>query len=81
MLTKNQGKIRIQENIIYKYKKKNIKILNINNHHLKILNINNHYIKILNYNTVNPKYKKKIICNKKLILLKKIFVKKLYKKI
>ena len=81
MSTKNQGKIQIQENIIYKYKKNHIEILNINNHRIKILNIYNHYIKILNKNTVNPKYNKKSICKKKLILLKKILVKKLYKKI
>ena len=43
MSTKNQGNIQIQENIIYKYKKNHIKILNINNYHFKILNINNHY--------------------------------------
>ena len=48
MSTKNQGKIQIQENIIYKYKKNHIEILNINNHRIKISNINNHYIKILN---------------------------------
>ena len=81
MSTKNQGKIQIQENIIYKYKKNHIEILNINNHRIKISNINNHYIKILNKNTVNPKYNKKSICKKKLILLKKNLEKKLYKKI